>query len=110
MNGIHRPETITSLSLCEPEPGVLYTIERVAQFAGMPRRSIVLCARHGLVAPALDPAETGWCFNVEALRTLRRIEMLRAMHRLDVAGVKLLLELMSEIERLREEVRSSRGW
>lgn len=32
------------------------------------------------------------------------------MHRLDVAGVKLLLELMSEIERLREEVRSSRGW
>jgi DNA-binding transcriptional MerR regulator len=109
MNEPHRIATTTALILSEPEPDTLYPLERVAQFAGLPRRHIVLYVRHGLVRPAIDPADAGWYFTAEAIRTLRRIEMLRALHRLDVFGVRLVLDLMSEIERLRGAL-FARGW
>jgi DNA-binding transcriptional MerR regulator len=100
---------MTTLTLWEPEPDVLYTLERAAQFAGLPRRHIVIYARHGLVTPATAPGAAGWYFTADAIHTLRRIEMLRAMHGLDLPGVRLVLGLMSEIERLRGEL-FSRGW
>ena len=104
MNGTNRPDAVTALALLEPEANVLYSIERAAQFTGMPRRHIVLYARRGFVTPAIDPAETGWYFTAETIRTLRRLEMLRAMHSLDWPGMKLVLGLMTEVERLREEL------
>ena len=102
-------ERISTLTLWEPEPDVLYSIEWVAQAADLPRRRIVLYARHGLIAPATEPGATGWYFTAEAIRTLRRIETLRAAHRLDVPSLRLVLGLMCEIQRLRGELLSSRG-
>jgi hypothetical protein len=110
MNETHRIEPTTALILSEPEPDTLYPLERVAQFAGLPRRHIVLYVRHGFVRPAIDPAYAGWYFTAEAIRTLRRIEMLRTLHRLDPSGVRLVLGLMSEIERLREELLYEGDW
>lgn len=101
-------EPIATLTLWEPEPDVFYSIERAAQFAGLPRRHIVLYVRHGLVTPVAEPADVGWYFTAEAIRTLGRIEEFRAMHRLDLPGVRLVLGLMTEIERLRKELRCPR--
>jgi DNA-binding transcriptional MerR regulator len=102
-------EPLTTLTHWEPEPDVLYTLDRVAQFAGLPRRHIVLYARHGLIAPAVTPPDEGWYFTAEAIHPLRRIANLQERHRLDLHSVRLVLGLMWEIERLREELLSSRG-
>ena len=94
----------TTLTIREPKPEMLYTIDHAAQFAGLPRRHIVLYARYGLITPATEPGDDGWYFTAEAIRTLRRIESLRAMHRFDIAGVRFVLGLIKEIERLRAEM------
>ncbi|MEI9898111.1 MAG: MerR family transcriptional regulator [Chthoniobacter sp.] len=98
------------MSLWEPEPDALYTLEHVAQLAGVPRRRIVLYARHGLMMPATESGAVGWYFTAEAVRTLLRIERLRALHRLDLPSVRLVLELIDEVERLRAALRFSTNW
>ena len=103
---MNEPIAIQSLTVWEPEGNALYTLEHVAQFAGLPRRHIVLYARHGFVAPAIEPGE-GWYFSAEAIRTLRRIARLRSSHGLELSGVRLVLDLMNEIDRLRVELRSA---
>lgn len=93
-----------TLTRWEPEPQTLYTIDFAAQFAGLPRRHIVLYARCGLIKPATERGDGGWYFTAESMRMLRRIENLRLTHRFDISGVRLVLGLMKEIERLRAEM------
>jgi len=75
----------------------------------VPRRGILLYYKRGLISPAVSPEGAGYCFNREAIRALRCIEHLRSMHGLSLNGIKMILELMNEVERLRTEVRFLRG-
>ena len=88
----------------EPAPGMLYTIDGVAQAASLPRRLIALYSRDGLIQPAFEPGDGGWYFTAETIHTLRRIQSLRVIHQLDLSGVRLVLRLLKEIERLRIEM------
>jgi len=93
-----------SLITWEPAPGTLYTIDDLAQMVNLSRRLIVLYSRHGLIRPAFEPQDGGWYFTAETIHTLRRIENLRIVHRLDLSGLRLVLGLINEIERLRVEM------
>jgi DNA-binding transcriptional MerR regulator len=97
--------SMNALQVFEPDARTVYTIEMVAQLAQVPRRLIVLYYKHGLVSPVRDPARSGWCFDDEAIRIVRRIEYLRSACNENLAGIKLILELMEEVERLRQELR-----
>ena len=99
----------STLALFEPAPDTLYSLDYVSQLLDLSRRWIALCARHGLIHPAFDPLEEGWYFDAAAIQTLRRIAHMRAMHRLDLFGIKLVLDLLREVETLRAEVRFLRG-
>ncbi len=99
------PEPISALELFEPAPETIYSIEEAARLAQLPRRLIVVYSRHGLVSPAVDPDLSGWYFDDEGIRTLRRIERLRSSLGMSLMAVKLVLELGHEVERLRQEVR-----
>ncbi len=92
------------LIVWEPSPGTLYTIDNLAQMVCLSRRLIALYSRHGLIRPAFEPQDGGWYFTAETIQTLRRIENLRIVHRLDLSGMRLVLGLIKEIERLREEM------
>ena len=94
-----------ALQVFEPDARAVYTIEMVAQLAQVPRRLIVLYYKHGLVSPVRDPASSGWCFDDEAIRIVRRIEYLRSACNVNLAGIKLILGLTEEVERLRQELR-----
>jgi DNA-binding transcriptional MerR regulator len=94
-----------ALQVFEPDARTVYTIEMVAQLAQVPRRLIVLYYKHGLVSPVRDPASSGWCFDEEAIRIVRRIEYLRSACNVNLAGIKLILGLIQEVERLRQELR-----
>jgi DNA-binding transcriptional MerR regulator len=101
-----RRDTGRTLQLFEPDPDAVYTIDATARFASVPRRTIVVYCKHGLVSPAADTADTGYYFNRDGIRALLRIEALRAVCGNDLAGIRLILELLKEVERLQREVRS----
>ncbi|MBV8415521.1 MAG: MerR family transcriptional regulator [Verrucomicrobia bacterium] len=94
-----------ALQVFEPDARTVYSIEMVAHLAQVPRRLIVLYYKHGLVSPVRDPASSGWCFDEEAIRIVRRIEYLRSACNVNLAGIKLILGLTQEVERLRQELR-----
>jgi DNA-binding transcriptional MerR regulator len=94
-----------ALQLFEPDPEAVYTLEVAERLAHVPRRLIAIYYKHGLVSPVADPTSSGFYFNDEGIRALRRIEHLRTVWGINLAGVKIILELLNEAERLRAEAR-----
>jgi DNA-binding transcriptional MerR regulator len=93
------------LELFQPKPDALYGLDAAAHLAGVPRRSLLIYCRAGLIQPVLQPPYGLMVFTEEAIHTARRIEYLRAVRGIDVALIKTLFELIEEVERLRAEVR-----
>ena len=107
MKKIGKPDesSVQALQPVEHSTHAIYTIEAVANLAQVPRRLIVLYYKHGLVVPTSNFPDGGWYFDDQAIHVLRRIEYLRTTCGMNLAGIKLMLGLMQEVERLREEVR-----
>ena len=104
-----RPSDSRWLQLFEPPPDALYTIEGAAHLADVSRRTILVYCKHGLISPTRRTADSGYSFDGEAIRALRRINALRAVCGDDLSGIKIILDLMNEVERLHSEVRSLRN-
>ena len=100
-----RESNMRTIQIYEPDPGMMYDIETVAQITHVPRHQIIVYYKHGLISPLMDPEAGGWFFNDEAIRLLRQIEELRAAFEVNMQGTRLILGLLNEIERLREELR-----
>ena len=94
-----------ALQVFEPDPRTAYTIEMTAHLVALPRHTILLYCKHGLVSPVVDPACGGYFFNDEAIHVLRRVEYLRTACGINMAGIKMILELMDKVKRLESEVR-----
>jgi len=99
------PSPQRSMQLFEADPQAIYPIDVAARLARVPRRLIAVYYKYGLVASVADPEPGGLYFGDDSIRALRRIEYLRTTCGLNVAGIKLLLDLIREVEHLREEVR-----
>ena len=97
------------LQLFEPDPRILYSIDVAARLLDMSRHNIVLCCKYGLVAAVTDPLMSGWYFNEEALRMLRRVEALRMICGGDLGVARMILSLQDEVNRLHAELRFWRG-
>jgi DNA-binding transcriptional MerR regulator len=98
-----------ALQLFEPAPDTLYTLEAVVNLAQVPRHSILVYCKEQLVSGVGAPDSGGYHFNDEAIRTLRRIDNLRQRQGINLAGTRMILELMREVEDLRDELRFLRG-
>jgi len=94
-----------AVEVWQPQPEVLYSLDAMVHLAGATRHSILIYCRAGLVQPVLQPPYGVMTFTEEAVYTVRRIERLRSVHRLDVAWIKTIFALLGEVERLRAEVR-----
>jgi hypothetical protein len=101
-----RSANAVAIQLFEPDPGAAFSIERTSQLAQVPRRRILIYCKQRLVSPITDPDVEGYWFDAEALRTLKRIEELRAICDEPLTGVKVILDLMREVQRLRAEMRA----
>jgi DNA-binding transcriptional MerR regulator len=97
-----------ALQTFEPMVEDVYSIETVVQITQTPRHQIAVYCRHGLISPVMPPEHDGWWFDLEAIRELRRLERLRVNYGMNLAGLQVISELFSEVERLREEVRTLR--
>ncbi len=83
----------------EPMPDASYSLEIVSELTGVSTQTIVQYQEHGLIQPSLDD---------ETIRALRRLEHLRETCEMNLAGLKLLTQLLEEVERLRAELRGLR--
>ena len=92
----------------EPDPDAVYALEIIVELTGLPAATILQYKQHGLVAPVAARGPGARQFDEEALRTLRRIEHLRARYEMNLRGLKLMLDLLEEVERLRAHLRSRR--
>jgi DNA-binding transcriptional MerR regulator len=108
MNNTH-PRALTALQLFEPPEQVAYSIEAVAHLTQTPRFLIAVYCRHGLISPLAPPETEGWWFDDETIRTLRRIERLRADYGVNLHGLRMVAGLIEELEGLRAEARFLRG-
>ena len=71
----------------------------------MPRHVVLVCCKHGLVSPIIDPEYGGFFFDATSIRTLQQIQYLRSDCGINFAGIQIILELMNEVERLRARER-----
>ena len=85
----------------DPDPHTVYTIETAAHFSQMSRRMVLVCCKHGLISPTAGLREHGYCFTGNAVRTLRRIQDLRTVGGINLAGIKIILNLSNKVEELR---------
>jgi DNA-binding transcriptional MerR regulator len=85
----------------ESETDSTYTIETVAELAGVSVKTVLHYQELGVIRTSAQQQE----FDTETLWQLRRIEQLRHTHALGDSGVKLIAELLGEIEGLRHRLR-----
>jgi DNA-binding transcriptional MerR regulator len=81
-----------------------YDLEFVAELTSIASQTILDYQEQGLL-PGTD-GHGG--FDDESVYTLRRIEHLRRTYEANPSGIKLILELTAEVERLRAALRSQR--
>ena len=104
------------IQLFEPPADALLTIEATSRIADVSRRTILVYCKHHLLSPARDTTDYGYYFDGDTIRTLRRIEALRAVCGDDFTGIKIILDLTAALERLRSDLRllsrakTSRSW
>ena len=93
-------------SAAAPDPDAVYTLDIVAELTGCSSQTILHYREQGLVASLPESHAEVLQFDDEALRRLRRIEHLRSTCEMNISGLKLVLGLLDEIERLRMDLRS----
>jgi DNA-binding transcriptional MerR regulator len=98
-----------ALELFQPNPNVLYSLDAAAYLAGVPRRSILIYCRAGLVRPVVQPPYGVMEFTEEAIHAVRQIDHLRTAHGVDLGMLKTMFDLLDEVERLRAELRFLRN-
>jgi predicted site-specific integrase-resolvase len=111
MSTRRKPDTVSSraVELFQPDPNTLYSLDVAAHLAGVPRRSILIYCRAGLVRPVLQPPYGVMAFTEEAIYTVRRIERLRSVRHGELGWLSAMFDLFNEVQRLRAEVRFLRG-
>jgi MerR family transcriptional regulator/heat shock protein HspR len=84
-----------------PDEEDIYTLKVIARISGVDADTILHYQELGFIRPLQDSANR---YDDEALLTLRRIEHLRETCEVNETGLRLILELMADLERLRSAV------
>ncbi|MCW0221380.1 MAG: MerR family transcriptional regulator [Prosthecobacter sp.] len=87
------------------EDASYYTMEILSQITGVSTQTILLYEEHGIIRPA---DESKRLFDDECVRALRRLQHLRDQCEMNLTGLKMLAQLLEEVEQLREELRRRR--
>jgi DNA-binding transcriptional MerR regulator len=89
------------------QPPSLYSIDGAAQAVALPRHFILVCCKHGLLSPQMDPVYGGYYFAEDDIQRLERIRYLQCECGVNLTGIKIIFGLMGEVERLRARLSES---
>jgi hypothetical protein len=93
------------LTVINPEAGKLYDVRAVAEFTAVDPDGIRTYCREGFVR-VIEYKENGEpLLDEDGIYWLRRIQNLRTEMRLEGPVLRIVLDLMQEVERLRQELR-----
>ena len=95
--------TIVRLHVHYPSRDTIYDLDTLARLAGVHPALISQYIRHGLLDPLDDCDEREWRFDDTSLHLLRKIQRLRSELGVNINGVAVILELLRQIEDLRQE-------
>jgi hypothetical protein len=89
-----------------PEAGKLLSLATVAQAVALPPEQIQMLCERGLIHsfPGEESAEP--MFDDDSIFWLRRLKSLQVQGAINAAGLDVFLELLQEVERLRQELRA----
>lgn len=93
-----KPEN--EVPLYEPEEQTSYSLEMVAEITGVSSQTILHYQENGLLRSTT--------FDDEAVHTLRRIDYLSTLCETNLTGLKLILDLVDQVEHLQAELRAKR--
>ncbi len=82
-----------------------YTLEVIAELADVDSTTVLRYQEAGFIQPVANPGEETALFDEECLRKLRQIQHLRTACGVNEDGLKLILDLLHEVEVLRQEQR-----
>jgi DNA-binding transcriptional MerR regulator len=100
--------SILGLQPFEPDTETLHTLDSAARLAQLPRHTVLVYIKEGLLSP-LTERGGGYYFDDEMIRTLRWLGHLHEHHGINLTGIRMIVDLLREVDRLREEVRSRAG-
>src|SRR5215207_2532329 len=96
---------VHSLQPFAPDPDAVYPIDTIAHLADVPRHMVLLCCRHRVITPQIDPEYGAYCFSSDVIPILKRVDYLYRECGINFTGVRIILGLMEEVETLRNRVR-----
>lgn len=86
------------LPIYEPDSDAIYQVDIVARLTGISSQEILHYQEQGLIRSTdLDD---------ETVYTLRRIEHLKELYETNLSGLKLILNLMEQVDQLKAELRA----
>ena len=88
----------------DPGEQPVYTLDIVAELTGVSSQTILHYQEQGLIHPAAPTGD----FDDETVHTLRRIEHLRRTSEANLTGIRLILDLLDEVDRLKAALRARR--
>jgi DNA-binding transcriptional MerR regulator len=83
---------------------VRYSFEKVASITGVSRTTIIEYCETGLLPVEVAQVETTE-FDDAMINLIRRVEALRTVHGLNHTGIRMILKLTDEVEKLRQELK-----
>jgi DNA-binding transcriptional MerR regulator len=101
--------TCLSIEVFLPKPNIRYSLDAAAHLAGVTRRSILLYCRAGFIQEVDPSPDQVIEFTEEAILTVRRVEHMRTVYGLDLSWIKILFDLLEEVEHLRAELQFIRN-
>ena len=84
-----------------------YTLDMVVRITGVGHEMLAEYCEHGLLPVAAAELEAA-AFDDHLLCAIRRIAFLRERRGINLAGIRIINELLAEVERLRRELRFAR--
>lgn len=86
---------------------ISYDLQMVLRLTGVRREALVEYCERGLLPLEATELEAA-AFDDHLVRVIRRIEFLRERHGINLAGIRIINELLAEVERLRRELQFAR--
>lgn len=89
----------------EADPGAVYSLETMSQLSGISCALIAQYYEEGLIQSVPGGPLEPPTFDDDALRMVRRLELIRDRCGVNQAGLRFLARLLDELDWLRAEVR-----
>jgi MerR family transcriptional regulator/heat shock protein HspR len=89
----------------QPEDRAVYIISVAAELAGVHPQTLRIYERKGLLRPARTPGNTRR-YSERDIARLQMIQKLTQEHGLNLAGVKMIVEMEDQLERMRRRMDS----